>query len=211
VAYPTAAELVDESEVTALQDLTTEAAEDLWRAAIRAVEGFCGQSFESVDETRLLSGTGSDVLYLPRRLESLTTLEVLGTSLDLTSVTMSDARDRLVVTPASFGNYAVRAMRDYDDPRLFPYGNDNVTITGTWGWTAPPDEVRLALRLDLEDNALADSHALSETIRAARKLGLTEISQGNLRASLSSSYGLSERVQTLLADHVWYGGVGSLV
>lgn len=204
--YPTTEELVDASAVTELTG-ASEAQQDTWRQyAISAVEDSTGQVFEPTVETRLLDGTGGTSLRLPKRLETLTALVVRGTSLDLTSVELSERGDELRIAQLST-SYAVRALADdpWADTRTFRLGGGVVAITGTWGWTVVPPAVVDAIRLDMEDQARADSMELADTIAAYRRLGVVgEVSQGNLRFTLGPGGGqLSRTARALLSDYVW--------
>lgn len=220
MAYPTATALVtgdgiagspikDPSGVQALVDLVAGEREALRLLAISAVEEHCQQAFEPVVETRTFDGTGGRVLYLDKRLEVATALSVRGLSVGLVDVDVSEAK---VVLRKVVGNYAVRAMMDDDaDTRTFPHEPGVVEIAGTWGWTNCPPNVKLALRLDMEDTALADASALSDTLRLMRASGMRSLSQGNLRAALDVAPGVSAKVMRLLSPFVFVPEVGEVV
>jgi hypothetical protein len=215
-SYPTCAELVAESTIAALTALSTPQQEDIYAASVAAIEEFCGQTFDlQPDTTKVLDGTGSDVLYLPKRLETITALVVEGSALSFGDVILDEPFDRLVVKPNVAGtmNYYSRALLTFESGLSFSFTHDeeNVTITGDWGWSTFPGPVRTAIRKDMEDTALADSNLLNQTIRAYRKFGMRDISQGNLRATFGFAPGLGDEVIHLLQPYVWVGQVGYLV
>lgn len=222
MAYPTVEQLVAVSEVEPLQQASPEQQDAWFMLAKRAVESFCGQSFEAEDATRVLPGTGDRRLPLDRRLAAITGLSIVGfeleSSLDLSDVALTDSHDALYVTPdaASGGTWATKVLRE-GRPPVFPAGEGTVSITGTWGWLASEmadnetSPVAIAMRLDMEDAALARKHGLADTVRAQSKLGLVNVNEGGVNATLSSSsLLLSADAQTLLADYVWQPvGVGA--
>jgi len=210
--YPSPSELVAESVVEALTGLAYEYQEALWLAAKLAVEEYTGQQFTfEEDATKQVDGRGGRTLYLPKRLETLTTLEVSGSGLDQTQVYLSDTKDSLHVTAsAGFGTYYERALWSVQgEPALcFTYGVGTVTINGDWGWEEFPLAIRNAMRYDMEDQALADTNSLMDTIRAYQKMGIRDASQGGLAFSVTAAAGLSDRVRTLLDGYVYQGAVG---
>lgn len=214
--YPTCAELVGGSLVAALTSLPVAQQEALYDQSVVAIEEFCGQKFDfQPDTTYILDGPGSDVLYLPKRLESLTALVVEGSTLAIGDVLLQEPYDRLVVKPSSAfsGNYYTQALRAFEQglSDTFVYDQENVSVSGDWGWSVFPSPVRTAIRKDMEDTALADANLLNQTIRAYRKFGMRDISQGNLRASFGFAPGLGDDVVNLLSPYVWIGQVGYVV
>jgi hypothetical protein len=211
--YPSAADLVADSTIMELTTLPADQQETLRQAAIVAIEEFTGQSFETWTGTLTVDGTGDTVLYLPRRLETLTAIAANGSGLVLSDVVLSPQGDRLHVNEeALVGNYYTRALRAISPSEYmaFPYGHGRVSVTGTWGWSTTPSNVVRAILKDMEDTALADASALNNTIRAYRKLGLADISQGDLNASFGfASYALSDEVIGLLRPYIWTSRVGA--
>lgn len=207
MAYPTAAELVAESTVDELVQLTADQQEGLRQAAILAVEEFTRQKFEPVVETRALRGTRKRQLYLPKRLEALTTISVSGAA--LSGVVVSEDGDYIELPLTAGLGYYEQAYAEVsgEDFRGF---DGRLEITGTWGWTDVPEPVKLALRYDMEEQALADANQLSSTIAAYRKLGVRAISQGNLRVQIGDEVVLSPRVQRQLSRYMW-AAVGETV
>jgi hypothetical protein len=201
VAYPTAEELIAESTVDELVQLTADQQEGIRAAAIVAIEDHCSQSFTSEVETRTIDGTRKRKLYLPRRLESLTSVSAPGGSA-LSGIVLSDDHDFIELPPAAGMGYYEQTLRKVSGEAY--YGLDGkLTITGTWGWTDCPEAVKTALRFDMEEQALADTNELGSTIAAYRKLGVRSISQGNLRVTVGDEVLLSPRVIRQLARFVW--------
>lgn len=212
MAYPLTATLVAASDVAELLQAGP-AKQDAYRTlAIAGVENHTGQVFDAFVGTRYEDGRGGRELYLTRRLEAVTALAIEGTALDASSVRISERRDRLHIDSYP-GNYAVQAMRwSGADTRTFRSGAGTVAITGVWGWSAVPPPVFTAVVWDMEDQARADQSALAGTVSAYRRMGLNEIVQGNLRATLGrSAPQLSPRAAALLSDFIWRGPGGYLV
>ncbi len=219
--YPSTAELIAASNVSELTDLT-EAQQDALRAeSILAIEGYCAQSFE-VEGTgeepvqRILDGNGARKIYLPKRLVSLSALSVVGVALAASDVVLSEDHDRLHISDeADSASWLTRAMADITGEResLFTAGVGTVAVSGIWGWADDefPDAVGTALRYDMEDRALADGHALSETVRSARALGLGGVQQGGLSIDLAAGEPeVSTRVARLLSDYIWQSAAGAV-
>lgn len=198
--YPTADELIAASTVTELIELTPDQQEGMRQAAVTAIEAHCNQSFEPVVETRIVDGTRKRKLYLPKRLEELTSVSVGGAV--LSSVELAEDGDFIELPPGVGLGYYEQTLREVSGERWYGF-DGQLSITGTWGWTLVPDPVKTALRLDMEEQALADTHELSSTITSYRKLGVASISQGNLRMQLGDEIMLSPRVQRQLARYVW--------
>jgi hypothetical protein len=212
--YPTTEDLIADSAVTELTSLPEDEQDALREASINAIEEFCNQSFTWEPATTYkVDGGGTSVIYLPRRLVSLTAIDVPESSVSLSEVAVNGDKDKLILSigPASFGYYQT-AIRELSTsyPMRFTFGVGNISITGDWGWEAVPAPVKVAIRKDMEDTALADANGLSQTARAFRKMGLRDVSQGNLRASVSGAYGLSPEVMSLLDRYVWMGPIGSV-
>jgi hypothetical protein len=219
--YPSTADLVAASIVPALSELTGAQQDALRAASITAVENYCRQSFTAVGTTnspvaKKLDGSGSDTLYLPERLAELVSFSVTesdsGYGIEASDVSVSDDRARLSVGATSIGaTWADRALADVQGGRnpAFPSGVDNVVVAGVWGWTdaeyaAELSAVTTAIRYDMEDKALAGANHLAETVRSARALGLTSVSQGRLSINLGAmEVDLSVRARRILKDLVF--------
>ncbi|WP_297776457.1 hypothetical protein [Mycobacterium sp.] len=213
MGYPTAAELVAASAVPELTGAAEPDQEALRTAAIVAVETYCGQSFDTEVATYTVDGSGDGVLYLPRRLATLTALSVNDEPWAVGDVVVSDDRTRLLfsLTGGSAYSRMMLAVQGIDQERVWPSRRGAIALTGTWGWDEVPDAVSAALRIDMEDTARADVNDLSSTVAASRKLGLTGIRQGNLSLSIGEVGGLSPRAIRLLSnDLIWRGPIGGL-
>lgn len=209
--YPSTADLVADSNVSELTTLAFAEQELLRDEAIAAIERYCGQSFTLYEGELLIDGSGARELYAPRRIETLTGVVVKGTSLDLTDIVISPEGDRIHFAPYST-DYAVLAMRETAyDSRTFRAGSGTVVLTGTFGWSLVPARVVQAIRVEMEEQALADANGLAGTISAYRRLGLRNIAQGNLRADIGNPSDVSPRTARLLAGYVWIGAGGDLV
>lgn len=213
--YPSTGELVDDSSVSALLDLPYESQYALWLSAVSSIEEYTGQTFDfEPAATKAFDGSGDRFVYLPKRLEALTDLQVSYSSLAAADVELNEDKTKLVVSSnAGIRNYYERAIvRVQDNPSLlFTAGTASVRVTGDWGWSVFPEPVREALRLDMEDQALADANALSDSLRAYQKLGMRDVRQGNLSATVTAVSGLSDRVRHLLDPYVWRGRVGAVI
>jgi hypothetical protein len=219
--YPSLKDLIDASSVTELTDLT-EAQQDALRAeSILAIEGYCAQSFdaEGTDKApveRILDGNGARKIYLPKRLVSLSVLSVVGVALAASDVLLSEDHNRLHISDeADASSWLTRAMADVTGEReaLFTAGPGTVAVSGVWGWADAefPDAIGTALRYDMEDRALAGGHALSETVRSARALGLDGVQQGGLSVDLAPGEPeVSTRVARLLVDYIWQSAAGAV-
>lgn len=222
--YPSTADLVAASTVEALTGLTTPQKNALRDAAIQAVESFCGQQFTAEGTigspvTRRVDGTGTDTLYLPARISDLVSVTATNGDLSVESVQISDDRQRLTITGLTGTTWADRAFADFrgfPEP-VFPAGADNIEVSGVWGWT--DDEystyltaVSTALRFDMEDKALAGGHALGDTVRASRALGLGAVNQGRVSIDLSGQEPmLSVRARQQLRSLVFNHAGGAVV
>jgi len=213
--YPTTATVLAETNVAELIALEPEQQEALRSAAIVAIEAYCGQSFENDPETTVLvESAGGYELYLPKHLRSFTDVSQLGgDALALDAIRVDPEGDRICFDSGLVGaGYYEQALYDVsggDYGSAFPAGT--LSITGDWGWETAPPSVATALRYDMEEQALADTNALSSTVHAVRRLGLSSIGQGSLRAQLVAPPMVSPRVERLLADYVWMGTGGKLV
>ncbi len=209
--YPSTEALVAESDVDELTDASSVEQDAYRAAAIQAVEGYCGQAFTLYEGELVIDGTGAREVFPPRRVETLSDIMVKGTSIDLTDVVISPEGDRLHFAPYAT-SYALAALRDTAyDSRTFRSGSGMIVLTGTFGWSLVPDAVVQAIRIEMEEQAQADSNALAGTVAAYRRLGLRNIAQGNLRADLVGNPAeISPRAARLLAKYVWTGPGGYL-
>lgn len=215
MAYPTLDDLL---EASATEDLTGASPAEqttYYVLAIQAVESYTGQRFESEDAVERVDGSGGSEVYLPRRLLTLDSVaQVDGDALDLTNfdvaVGVNSARLVWAALDTSYYAQAMRAVQGWVDTRTFRTGVRNLLIAGTWGWEDPPPEVVAAIRLDMEDQAGASGLALAGTIHAYRRLGVRDVSQGNLRLTLDpiAAQSLSPRAAALVHHLIWTGPAG---
>jgi len=221
MGYPTAAELVADSRPphrAVLEALDADQLAALHRVAIAGVEGFTRQAFtqEGTPEdpvAKLCDGSGTDSLYLPKRLAEVTGVALDSLVMQPADYALEPSGRILRITSPLGGSWVTRVRRDVTDPEpVWDVGVLNVAVAGVWGWTDADwssgelDRVRDAIRMDMEDQASADAHDLADTIQGAQALGLSSISQGNMslswRAGAGSSGGgpiLSSRVRRHLS------------
>ncbi len=225
MAYPSTADLVAASTVAELTGLEGAQQDALRQEAIDAIEGACRQSFlqeGSKEEPvqRIADGSGSRALYLPKRLIELTELLVPDGGLTASNIVLSEAGDRLHIPAESDGSsWATRVIAEATgrtDP-VFPDGYGAVAVTGVWGWEEVPSAIVTAIRYDMEDRALANQHALAESVRSTRALGVSGIDQGGLSVQLRAREpGVSARVRRVLrtgndgAGYIWHTWTGGL-
>lgn len=209
--YPTTGELVAASSVSELLVLSGPQQDALRDVAIADIERFCGQQFTTYVGDLVVDGGGGREVFPPKRVEVLTAIVVKGTSIDLTDVVVSERGDRIHFLPLST-DYAVMAMRETAyDSRTFRSGSGTVILTGTFGWSVVPAPVVQAIRIEMEQQALADASPLSGIVGSSRRLGLRNISQGNLRAEVGDPSVVSPQAARLLDPaYVWLGPGGYL-
>lgn len=210
MAYPTTATLVAASSVTELTSLTAPQQDALRDVATSAVERYTGQQFTPSTDDVVIDGSGSREIFTPIRVETLTDISVKGSSIDLTDVVLGANGDRLHFAAPST-SYAVVAMREHAyDTRTFRSGAGTIILSGTFGWSVCPPAVVQALRIEMEVQAAADASALSGIVASARRLGMTNLSQGNLRAAIGDPSEISPQAARLLAPYVFVGAGGYL-
>jgi hypothetical protein len=209
--YPSRAAIVAESENDELLGSSASEQDVYYLTSVQAIEDYCGQKFTLATKTLNLTGQGGRELYLPERLETLTGIEMTGSGLTSTDVLLADEHDRLTIRDNIGWSYYEAALWD-PSTLYFPTGADTVRVTGEWGWPSVPEAVRQAIRIDMEDQAVADNHQLSENFRAFRAQGVTQFSQGGLRVQMGNRPQFSERVLRLLdSGYVWVPALGQLV
>lgn len=216
--YPTTAELVAASASPELLGLTAPQQDALRAAAIVSVERYTGQKFVEFDGLSVERSNGSRAITLSRRLRVFRSLSIAGIAEALygpTEVGLSDDGDRLFLLSDAGLSYYSQALLDVQarDSRTYRRGfpTGEVTIDGEWGWEDSPDGVDQAIRIDMEEQAAADASKLSGAVSSYRRLGITDISQGNLRVTMGDPATVSPRVAHLLEDYVWTAGGGLLV
>lgn len=208
--YPTTEQLVDASSVSELLALSGPQQDALRDIAIADVERYCGQAFTPYIGDVVVDGGGGREVFPPKRVEELTGIVVKGTSIDLTDVAVSEKGDRIHFLALST-DYAVAAMRETAfDSRTFRSGSGTVVLTGTFGWSVVPAAVAQAIRIEMEQQALADASELSGIVSSSRRLGLRSVAQGNLRAEIGDPSVVSPQAARLLSNYVWLGPGGYL-
>lgn len=217
--YPTTEALVAASQVESLTGLTEDQQDALRSSAIVAVEAFTGQVFDLFEgEIEVTDVQCGDEVYLPRRLIEVGSITPFdGDALDLDPILLTSNGERLLwrsnVVGVGYYEQALFEVSGRDYPTKFQTGT--LVVDGTWGWATVPDAVVAAIRMDMEDQALADDNAMSTTVTAMRKLGIKGWAQGNLRIEFDGTRGgageaLTQRVQRQLAPYVFLGRLGRM-
>lgn len=213
--YPNTVELVSQSSVAELVDLTLEQQDALRAIAISDVEQFTGQVFQPRTGTQIEDGTNGEELHVTERIASLTAVQVKGTSLALTDLEIAPDGDRLYfkapVGPSYYLSAMASASDDAVDSRTFRAGPGTVILTGVFGWEECPEPVVQAIRIQMETQARADASQLATVVSQARRLGLQSISQGNLRAQVGNPALVAPEAARLLGPYVWHGRGGVLL
>lgn len=214
MAYPDTEDILAGSTVTELTELEEAQADALRLESISAIEAYCRQSFvqegtSGSPVTKKVSGGGSRTLELPARLSELTAIETIDADLLTSGVELSDSRRVLFVPDRGLGGSWYERAWSEDEAgvtsRFFPSGESNISVSGVWGFSDDEYDdllgaITVALRLDMEDRALAGATKLAPSVNAARSLGLSSIHQGGLDVQLRTAVpGVSERVQRILA------------
>ncbi len=143
MAYTTATECKAFSslaEVAAKTDLQLDA---LIAKAEKIINAFTRQNFNAVVKSIRISGTGSRMMMLPERLAIKTKVEFLelddGGDVVLNREEIKDVFNRSWYLISDF---------TFDVPRTraafgrFPSTEDNIEVTGTWGYASVPSEVK---------------------------------------------------------------------
>ena len=202
--YMSTADLVAASSLPELAALSAARREALRQEAIHAIEDFAGQSFTqegtvAAPVTKAVDGSGSDVLWLPKRLASLVSVTIAG--IVVANATRLSDGFRLA-RPEWIGNYYTRAL-EMDHSGGFPRGQGNIAVSGVWGWLGSefPAAVNTALLYQMEDMARAESSLLGATAAGFRTAGITNVAQGGLSASVGPSEPVSARVARILRPY----------
>lgn len=214
MAYPTTAELVSQSGVSELASLSAPRQDALRASTLSAIEGYVGQTFDAYDGELEVEAEGGRELWLPRRLRVLrSVVPYLDDPIDSSALMVSSGGNKLIfrknVVGVGYYSQALYEISGGDYRTSFPVGQ--LLIDGEWGWTDVPQGVIDAIRMDMEDQALADANALTPTVNVARKLGLTGVRQGNLDVTLGAIATFTPRVERALDPFIFYGRGGHLV
>jgi len=115
------------------------------RLVSRVIDTYCGQSFGSqVNASKTAIGAGSDYLWLPARLTSLTSVKISEEERDVTEYTVLDKDNP----------WRIRNRRDYEydpvseiDPKTFFKNGVIYVIKGNWGYRYVPPEITEAAKI----------------------------------------------------------------
>jgi len=111
------------------------------------IKNHCKQEFDNPEvagTTKYFNGDDSDVLDLFPRCTAVTA--VVDTSYDFTSLVNLKYGNNYSYLEASYPVYGYGAryrVRDRLDPdkKMFMLGSNNIQVTGTWGWSAIPEDI----------------------------------------------------------------------
>ena len=204
--YPNLGTILAGSAVTALTEMSEAEQATLRIAAIAAVEDLCSQRLAPVDGSRRVAGTGGDELLLPMRLAVLDSVGYVGGApFAPAEAVLTEDHSRLAFSSEWGGGWLPQAEWEavgFGSPRrTWPLGVDNIAVAGTWGFSHAEAHtwgaITAALRIDMEDMALADQSELGDSLRAFRALGIRSLSQGNLAVSWGDGGGGAGAAATL--------------
>jgi hypothetical protein len=136
------------------------------KLARKIINTFCGQVFDyESGTTKTVVGKGSNHLYLPKRIYTLTQVnydDALTTQNDITSAVEVES-DYFLRPTASLGFLDIK--KDITFLRPFFIEDVKYFIVGDWGWQSVPDQVQTATRLlirdYLDDDSLLHQHGVS--------------------------------------------------
>ena len=113
------------------------------------IKNHCKQEFDDPEAgtTKYFNGNDSDYLDLFPRCTAITA--VVDSSYDFTSLVNLKFSNNFAYLEADYpvSGYGPRyRVRDRDDPnvKMFQLGSENIQVTGTWGWTDVPDDIKNA-------------------------------------------------------------------
>lgn len=157
------------------------------KMARRIIDTFCGQNFQYIgNKVFVKEGADSEKLYLSKRIVSLSGVEIFVDNRveDYSSISQIDWSSK----------YAIRCENK------FPQGS-RVSVSGDWGWAAPPSNIKQASALLIID-------LLEDTRREHHSYGITRLYQDTNRLEFDPSI-LSEStgnldVDVLLMDYVYW-------
>ena len=113
-----------------------------------------------------VDGTGTWLLYLPRRVRSLTTVQTRDSYGTLTTQTATSYRLKGSLNAAGTA-MADGAKLDWLEALeglstiVWPYGTSTVCLTGKYGWAAVPTDIKRLVALRVYDLAKAKADPLS--------------------------------------------------
>jgi hypothetical protein len=148
------------------------------RATVRVNE-FCADSFDGEGTKAItLDGSGESTLVLPKRCTAVSQVQTLDNYGNLTTQQATSYRLHSSLTDSG-SRRLDRAVNDwlaipypglgllnnpYSPWRWYP-SPQSVIVTGTWGWTTPPADIRRAVAVVVFDQAKPIG---SQTVRATR-------------------------------------------
>ena len=151
MAYTTPAECKALSALAEVAAKTDPQLEALIARAELIINAYTKNNFNARVDTIRVSGTGSTMLMLPERLAVLTKVDFLslddGGTVVLAREEIKDVFNRNWYLISDFNFEAPRSREAFGQ---FPSTEDNIEITGTFGYTAVPDEVKNATCLMVE-------------------------------------------------------------
>lgn len=156
--YVTAAEVRTFSSVATLDALTDGQIDALVVRAQRIIDAYCQQTFalSSAGVIEKVNGSGSTIQKLSRRLVTLSLLRFLDIQNGdevVSALEIEDVFNKNWWLEAGDEKVPLRNRigKDYQNNRLcFPEGTNNIEITGTWGYSTVPDEVKDATCMVVE-------------------------------------------------------------
>jgi len=130
------------------------------------VEADLGDDFEppnpDSDEVILLEWTGGWRLYVPRRVRSLTTVETQDSAGTYTATTAYRLRSSLNTAGTAMQDGRRQDwLEDWSGTGLWASGGTTVRLTGKFGWTAPPTDIKRLVALLVYDLAKSKADPLS--------------------------------------------------
>ena len=112
------------------------------------IKNHCKQEFDDPEEagtTKYFNGNDTDLLDLFPRCTAITA--VVDSSYDFTSLVNLKYGDNFSYLEGEYPTYDYGPRfirRRYEDPsrKLFLLGSENIQVTGTWGWSAVPEDIK---------------------------------------------------------------------
>jgi hypothetical protein len=128
------------------------------------IESICGQKFTLLTEARDFSGQGEQILNVRTPIQSVTEVRILGCPpgtgdqvLEITDLRIGRSQTVLALGNVVPKRYRVGGYLWPGGCSYFPYGFQNIRVTGTWGaFTEVPREIKRALGLLVRHIASCD-------------------------------------------------------
>jgi len=144
MAYTTEQKVKNYLGISSLPDpLTSAALEDFINAVDAFIDNYCNRTFESSDTSKYYDGSGSSELLIDD-LISLTKIEILDDDGNVNETI--DSSDEYWLYPENkTPKNRIVLNADNAPIAVFPKGNQNIKITGTFGYqSSVPDDIVLA-------------------------------------------------------------------